>query len=131
MNILNSVDELLEHIKEVQLDVMSLSSDSLLKMSNYIEKNSLEIDEDISTALQYQDIITQQLNATVEAIDSMKNSIKVFNHTYESDTNLVNDNLNKLQEKLHAALEEAKEKKSRFSGKCTDKDTQSDEIEFF
>lgn len=131
MNILNSVDELLEHIKEVQLDVMSLSSDSLLKMSNYIEKNSLEIDEDISTALQYQDIITQQLNATVEAIDSMKNSIKVFNHTYESDTSLVNENLNKLQEKLNAALEEAKDKKSRFSGKCTDKDAQSDEIEFF
>ncbi|MCD4667143.1 MAG: hypothetical protein K8R44_00855, partial [Sulfurimonas sp.] len=68
MVILNSVDNLLEHIQDVQEDVISLSNDSLLKMSSYIEANNLEVDDDISTALQYQDIITQQLTATMEAI---------------------------------------------------------------
>ena len=131
MNILNSVDELLTHIKDVQLDVSNLSNDSLLRMSRYIDKNSLEIDDDISTALQYQDIINQQLNAIVEAIDSMRHSIRVFNHAYESDTNLVNENLNKLQDKLNLALEEAKDKKSRFSGNRNSEETESDEIEFF
>ena len=78
MVILDSVDSLLEHIEEVQKDVTALSSESLLKMSNYIERNNLEVDDDISTALQYQDIITQQLSATTEAIDSMRTSIKRF-----------------------------------------------------
>ncbi len=131
MVILNAVDELLEHIKEVQLDVIELSTDSLLKMSNFIEKNKLEIDEDISTSLQYQDIITQQLNASIEAIDSMKSSINRFNHAFESDENLVNESMQKLQEKLSLTLQEAKDKKNRFSGKTAEQDAPSDEIEFF
>ena len=131
MVILNAVDELLQHIKDVQSDVMELSNDSLLKMSNFIEKNGLEIDEDISTALQYQDIITQQLNASVEAIDSMKSSINRFNHAFESDENLVNESMQKLQEKLHATLQEAKDKKNRFSGKTAGIDAETEDIEFF
>ena len=131
MVILNAVDELLEHIKEVQLDVIELSTDSLLKMSNFIEKNKLEIDEDISMSLQYQDIITQQLNASIEAIDSMKSSINRFNHAFESDENLVNESMQKLQEKLSTTLQEAKDKKNRFSGKTAEHDAPSDEIEFF
>ncbi|MEA2100148.1 MAG: hypothetical protein U9P72_08460 [Campylobacterota bacterium] len=131
MEILNSVDSLLEHIKNVQNDVVGLSNDSLLKMSSYIEKNKLEVDDDISTALQYQDIITQQLNATIEAIDSMRSSINRFTHAYEQDESLVKDSMIKLQDKLCLTLEEAKDKKNRFSGKTTHDDVQSDEIEFF
>jgi len=131
MIILNSVDALLEHIKEVQADVINLSNDSLLKMSNFIEKNNLEVDEDIATALQYQDIITQQLTATIEAMNSMKSSIKRFNHAYENDENLVNESLTKLQEKLSLTLQDAKDKKSRFSGKVSQDDNETDDIEFF
>ena len=131
MVILNAVDELLEHIKEVQLDVIELSNDSLLKMSNFIEKNNLEIDEDISTSLQYQDIITQQLNASIEAIDSMQSSINRFNHAFESDENLVNESMQKLQEKLSVTLQEAKDKKNRFSGKTAEQDASTETIEFF
>jgi len=131
MNILNPVDALLEHIKNVQLDVVSLSHDSLLMVSKYIEKNSLEPDEDIATALQYQDIITQQLHATIEAIESMRHSIKVFNHAYESDSNLANDSINKLQERLTIALEEAKDKKNRFSGKSAQEGEAAEMVEFF
>ena len=131
MVILNSVDELLQHIKDVQTDVIELSNDSLLKMSSFIEKNSLEIDEGISTALQYQDIITQQLNASIEAIDSMKNSIKRFNHAFESDESLANESIQKLQEKLHVTLQEAKDKKDRFSGKTAGSAAETEDIEFF
>ena len=130
MIILNAVDELLQHIKEVQEDVIELSTDSLLKMSSFIEKNSIEIDEELSTALQYQDIITQQLNASIEAINSMKGSIDRFNHAYASDENLANESMQKLQEKLSITLKEAKDKKSRFSGKTADDDL-SETIEFF
>lgn len=131
MVVLNSVDSLLEHIKDVQNDVVGLSNDSLLKMSSYIEKNKLEVDEDILTALQYQDIITQQLNASTEAIDSMRSSMKMFLHAYEQDESIVKDSIIKLQDKLNITLEEAKDKKNRFSGKIAQDDVQSDEIEFF
>lgn len=130
MLMLDSVEELLAHIKEVQLGVMELSSESLMKMSSFMEKNSLEIDEDISTALQYQDIITQQLTATNEAIDSMKKSIDIFSHAFKSDEGLANESIAKLKEKLNTTLQDAKDKKSRFSGKVAD-DHVDDEIEFF
>ena len=130
MIMLDSIDELLVHIKEVQLDVIELSNESLLKMSSYMEKNSLEIDEEISTALQYQDIITQQLNATIEAIDSMQKSIDIFSHAYKNDEGLANESISKLKEKLSITLQEAKDKKSRFSGKVAD-DAVYNEIEFF
>ena len=131
MLILKSVDELLEHVKEVQESVIELSSESLLKMSSFIEKNSLDIDEDILTSLQYQDIITQQLSASIEAIESMRSSIKRFTHAYESDESLAHESIQKLQEKLDVTLKEAKEKKDRFSGKTANSNAETDEIEFF
>jgi len=130
MMMLDSIDELLLHIKEVQLDVIELSNDSLLKMSSFMEKNNLEVDDDIATALQYQDIITQQLNASIEAIDSMQKSIDIFSHAYKSDEGLANESIAKLKEKLNATLQDAKDKKSRFSGKTADGSV-TDEIEFF
>ena len=131
MVIINSFDNLLVHIKEVQEDVIGLSNESLLKMSAYIDKNKLEVDDDILTALQYQDIITQQLSATIEAIDSMRNSMSRFSFAYEQDENLAKESMNKLQEKLSLTLEEAKDKKNRFSGKTAEDDAENDEIEFF
>ena len=130
MLMLNSVDELLSHIKEVQEDVIKLSGESLMKMSSFIENNALEIDEDIATALQYQDIITQQLNASIEAIESMRNSIEVFSHAYQSDESLATQSMVKLQEKLTATLRDAKDKKNRFSGTSADENADT-EIEFF
>ncbi len=131
MLILNAVDELLEHIQEVQTSVKSLSSDSLMNMNSFMQKNNLEIDDEIATAFQYQDIITQQLDASLEAIESMRKSIAVFSHAYKSDEALANGSLAKLQEKLQSTLKEAKEKKERFSGNASGDISENDEIEFF
>jgi len=130
MLMLNSIDELLTHIKDVQLDVIELSGESLMKMSSFMEKNSLEIDDDISTALQYQDIITQQLSATIEAIESMQKSIDIFSHAYKNDESLAEESVVKLKAKLEATLQDAKDKKSRFSGKSSELNVE-EEIEFF
>ena len=131
MQILKSVDELLEHIKDVQSNIKELSSESLMKMSAYVEKNNLEVDDDIAAAFQYQDIITQQLDASIEAVNSMRSSIAIFSHALKSDESLVSDSLLKLQDKLNAALKEAKDKKERFSGKFAQSGAESEEIEFF
>ena len=80
--------------------------------------------------MQYQDIITQQLNATIEAIDSMRSSIEIFSHAYKNDEDLVSESMKKLQEKLNITLQDAKDKKDRFSGKSV-LENADDEIEFF
>ncbi|PHQ56401.1 MAG: hypothetical protein COA30_04520 [Sulfurimonas sp.] len=130
MLMLDSINQLLSHIKDVQVDVIDLSNESLMKMSNFMEKNNLEIDDEISTALQYQDIITQQLNASIETIESMKKSIDMFSHAYKNDAGLAEESISKLQAKLSVTLAEAKDKKSRFSGRFSASDAE-DEIEFF
>lgn len=130
MVMLESINDLLHHLKDVQQDVVNLSSDSLLKMSSYIEKNGLEIDDELASALQYQDIITQQLNASIEAIEQVQSSIELFMHTYKSDESMMTQSMRKLQEKLEYSLAEAKEKKQRFAGKSI-QDTNDDGIEFF
>jgi vacuolar-type H+-ATPase subunit I/STV1 len=131
MKVLNSVDNLLGHIRDVQEDIISLSSKSLLNISTYIEENNLEVDDNILAALQYQDIITQQLTAIIEAIDTTRSSMNRFSHAHEEDEKLVKNSVSKLEEKLDITLKEAKDKKDRFSGKVVQNHEQNDEIEFF
>lgn len=131
MVLLNSVNELLSHIKDVQQDVISMSGESMLMVSAFIEKNSLEVDNDVATALQYQDIISQQLSATIETINSVQMSIERFSHSFAADESLVVDSMKKLQDKLGIALGEAKDKKSRFAGKLAASGEETQEIEFF
>lgn len=131
MLILNSIEKMLVHIKDVQKDVISLSAESLLMISSFIEKNDLIIDDNVANALQYQDIISQQLNATIEAIDNIEKYIQQFNHAYHTDETLAQESIKKLQDKLAIALMDAKDKKGRFAGKLIEEDVQEDEIEFF
>ncbi len=129
MMMLSAIKELLEHIKEVQQDTIKLSQDSTMMLSRFIEESKVEIDDNAATALQYQDIISQQLTATIEAIDSTEKSIDIFENAYQSDEIVATNSLEKLQKKLNLTLDDAKRKRDAFSGKLTHK--QEDEIEFF
>ena len=129
MNMLTSVNELLSHIKEVELDTIQMSQDSMLMISNFMEKNNIELDEEATKALQYQDIISQQLSATIDAIDSVQKSIEIFENAYASDEKIANDSLEKMRTKLTKAVSTAKERRDAFSGKLGHED--EDEIEFF
>lgn len=111
---LNSIDQLLEHIKEVQKDTIKLSQDSTLMLSKFIEDNNLELDENASVSIQYQDIIAQQLSATIEAIESVQKSIHIFENAYKSDETVAAESIGKLQNKLQDTLDEAKENVKHF-----------------
>ena len=126
---LSSVNELLSHIKEVEQDTIKLSQDSMIILSQFIEKNGIELDEDAARALQYQDIISQQLSATIDAIGSVQKSIDIFENAYKSDEKIASDSLSKLHVKLNNALSLAQNKREAFSGNLDKKD--EDEIEFF
>ncbi len=126
---ISAVNELLTHIREVEEDTIRLSQDSITMLSQFIEKNGIELDEDAAKAFQYQDIISQQLSATIDAINSVKKSIDIFENAYKSDEKIANDSLNKLHVKLKDALLLAQNKRESFSGNLNKKD--EDEIEFF
>lgn len=128
--ILTSILEILRHIKEVQGDVIGLSKDSMMSVSNFLSEKNIELDESVIEALQHQDIISQQLSATVEAIDSVEKNITIYMHALKEDTGMISDGLEKLHSKLSKSLNEAKSKKDSFSGKALNDDAQ-DEIEFF
>ena len=130
MNILSSIKELLSHIKEVELDTIKMSQDSMLMLSEFIEKNSIELDDSAAKGLQYQDIISQQLTATIDAIDSVQKSIEIFESAYDADEKIASDSIDKLHAKLAKTLKKAKERRDAFSGKLGHED-EIDEIEFF
>jgi len=129
MNMLSSINELLTHLKEVEQDTIKMSQDSMMMLSEFMEKNSIELDESAAQALQYQDIISQQLSSSIEAINSVQTSIEIFENAYESDEKIVSDSLDKLNMKLKSTLETAKDRREAFSGKLGSND--QDEIEFF
>ena len=126
---LSSINELLTHIKDVEEETIQLSQDSMIMLSEFIEKNNIELDESAAKALQYQDIISQQLSATIDAIKSVQKSINMFENAYKSDEQIATDSLNKLHEKLNSALSSAKDRREAFSGRLHHKD--EEEIEFF
>jgi len=127
---LRSVNELLSHIKEVEQDTIQMSQDSMIMLDTFLEENKIELDDNAIKALQYQDIISQQLSATIDAIDSVQKSINIFENAYKSDEQIASDSLDKLHSKLTDAITKAKDRRDAFSGKLGHKD-ESDEIEFF
>lgn len=129
MNMLKGINELLSHIKDVEKDTIQMSQDSMLMLSTFIEKNNIELDDDAAKALQYQDIISQQLSATIDAIQSVQKSIEIFENAYKSDEKIASDSINNLHVKLLKATAKAKEKRDAFSGKLGSQD--QEEIEFF
>ncbi|EDZ61216.1 hypothetical protein SMGD1_0380 [Sulfurimonas gotlandica GD1] len=130
MNMLSSINELLSHIKRVEEETIQMSQDSMLMLSAFIEKNSIELDESAAKGLQYQDIISQQLSATIEAIDSVQIAIDVFENAYDSDEKIASESIEKLHVKLSKTLQIAQDRRDAFSGKLGHED-ETDEIEFF
>ena len=130
MEMLNSINQLLEHIKNVEEEAIALSKESIMKFSNFLERNSIEIDDDVAEALQYQDIISQQLSATIEVIENVQQSIEKFNHAHKEDEAIAVGSIDMLQSKLSHALERAKDKRQAFSGNVAHK-SDDEAIEFF
>ena len=128
--IFSSLDELLEHIKEVEQETITLSKESQMKFSSFIERNNIELDDEAIEAMQYQDIISQQLSATIEAINVVQVNLKEFAHNFIEDEKKLDSSASMLKGKLDKVLEDAKNKKDAFSGHVKDKDDKH-EIEFF
>ncbi len=93
----------LTHIKEVQEMVSKLNCDSMALLGDSIFAADVDLCEDGFVALQHQDILTQQLNASCELIEML------VKHIDESE-------LGELDKNIASSLEVAKAKKEAFSG---------------
>ena len=128
--IFDSLYELLDHIKQVEQDTINISKEAQLKLSTFMEKKNIELDDEAAEALQYQDIVSQQLSATIEAIELVQKNLQMFAHNFKEDEKIADDSILKLREKMSTVLNEAKAKKDAFSGHIRDKSDEH-EIEFF
>ena len=128
--IFDSLNELLEHIKQVEKDTINISREAQMKLSAFMEKKNIELDDDAAEALQYQDIVSQQLSATIEAIELVQKNLQMFAHMFRQDEKIADDSVDKLRIKMNAVLADAKAKKEAFSGHIKDKSDEH-EIEFF
>ncbi len=128
--IFDSLNSLLEHIKEVERDTINISKEAQLKLSAFIEHNKIEIDDEAAEALQYQDIVSQQLSATIEAIEAVQKNLQLFAHTFKEDEKIADESVVKLRKKLSSVLDDAKAKKEAFLGHVKNTDDEHD-IEFF
>ena len=128
--IFDSLNELLEHIKQVEKDTINISREAQMKLSAFMENKNIELDDDAAEALQYQDIVSQQLSATIEAIELVQKNLQMFAHMFKEDEKIADESVDKLRVKMNAVLEDAKAKKEAFSGHIKDK-SEENEIEFF
>lgn len=130
MQFLQTLNELLEHVKNVERETISLTQEAQLRMIRFLEKNNLQVDDETLESMQYQDIISQQLSATIEAIENAQEHIHYFVHAFNQDDAIAVQSIEKMHGKLTHALDKAKEKHSAFSGKINSTDD-DDGIEFF
>lgn len=128
--IFDSLNELLEHIKQVERDTITISKEAQMKLSSFIERNGIAVDDEAAEALQYQDIVSQQLSATIEAIELVQKNLQMFARSFKEDEKIADDSVVKLRKKMQTALEDARAKKDAFSGHIKDKSDEH-EIEFF
>lgn len=124
-----AINNLLEHIKSVEQDVMDMTKTSYLSMTKAINEAKVVLPDEALETLQYQDIISQQLSATIEAINSVQKSISFFTHASKEDSDILQKSLDKLSGKLDKAIATAQQKRDAFSGKTGHDNIE--EIEFF
>ena len=127
--VLTSLTEILKHIQEVQDDVSKLSKDSMLVISKMISASKLEFSAEDLSALQHQDILSQQLSAASDAIIMINQYLEKYVYTINEDSNLMASGFIGLNAKLKQALEKAKDRKDAFSGHAFE--NKEEEIEFF
>ncbi|MCV6606877.1 MAG: hypothetical protein OIF32_01600 [Campylobacterales bacterium] len=130
--VLNTITDVLEHVQTVENDVKEETKKRTIELSKFLENEGVEPTKEILDGIQYQDILSQQLTATSDAMNHICKTIRKYQHAINKDAEILEDNIKMLDNKLKNSLDEAKEKRNRFNGKLGKDDDESlEEIEFF
>ena len=121
---LPALDRLLEHVIGVEREMIELSAASHRTISGWINGSGTPIPDEVLEALQYQDILSQQLGATIEAIEKVREHLGQVAGTAGDGDDILLD----ADAKLLGILETAQSKHAAFRGRDGN-DTEA--IEFF
>ena len=129
-DILSSVLAIMRHVKEVQVEILTLNQQSSDAFIRHLQLKDDVLSDEVLNGMQFQDIITQQLNAIVEAITSVEKSVTIHLRAAHEDNEILHESFFKLHNKMLSSLEEAKKKKEAVGGYALVEESQ-DELEFF
>jgi len=129
-NLFNSIDELLNHISVVEQDVGTFTYDAFMVVQKYISDNNLEVSDELALALQSQDVIAQQLSATMDAINGFRDGISHFEAYLATDIEKVKHDIDEITKKFDDATAKAVERREAYMGRMQNKN-EDDEVEFF
>jgi hypothetical protein len=120
--VLNSAIDMINHFEEVEKNIISESKQSSMELARLIDDGKINATEEVIDALQYQDIVSQRLSATVEAMENTKKFIQEY----------VDDNMcpEEFLDKLSFTLQNAIKKQLAFEGSHDTDDTKEDDIFF-
>lgn len=131
-DVLTSILEILEHIRQVEGEIITMTRKSSEIFVKDIRSKSNLLDPEVLEAIQLQDIISQQFSAISDAIEAMQKHLEVHKHTIRADNSILNANIQRLYTKMLCSLDEAKNKQASFSGHSNVKTgDREDEIDFF
>jgi histone H3/H4 len=128
-SLFSSVQDILEHIKDVNQSVIETSDSAFSELNRYLSEAELDLPDSVIRALQMQDILRQQLSGSTDAINLITKSISQYRSSITEDAGLLEQSLGALDDKLKTTLEEAKVKKAAFSGDTENED--GNDVEFF
>jgi hypothetical protein len=120
--VLNSAIDMINHFEDVEKNIIEVSKESSLKLAKLIEDGKIEASQDVVSALQYQDIVSQRLSATIEAMEETK----MYLQDYVSEGMCADE----LLEKLSFTLQNAIKKQIAFEGSRDIDDSTEDDIFF-
>lgn len=126
MAALETLDKLLEHVIEVESEMVALSAQAHSRISEWISASGREITDEVLEALQYQDILSQQLGATIDAIESVR---KHFLGACAQSGEGTGEAMESVDAKLLEILETAHSRHAAFGGRVHHDDGEG--IEFF
>lgn len=125
---LNTLDCLLAHLIDVESEMITLSANAHRTVAGWIQDEKLQVSDEVLEAMQYQDILSQQLGATIEAIESIRELLSQSVDTEIQEGTVTIEKIGQMDAKLVSVLEKAQQKRAAFSGRSAQDD---EAIEFF
>lgn len=113
--VIEPVIDILNHIKGVQSDMITLSEKTSTTFYDVFEANNLPMSEEAVIAFQYQDIFSQQLGAVVHAVTKITEQLSLYTTTTKEEE-ILDEQLSTLRANLNTLLDEARAKKVAFMG---------------
>jgi hypothetical protein len=113
--VIEPVIDILNHIKGVQSDMITLSERASTTFYDLFEQNDIPMTTEVVVAFQYQDIFSQQLGAVVHAVTKITEQLSCYMENTKEEEQL-DQQLGELRANLNDLLDEARSRKVAFMG---------------